>query len=146
MFNVELIRSRQEQRLMALRSAWNDAKKHLEEAIALTELREREFLEASQDVQRKLEALDLVTSMARELEAPEMPEERGLSAADDQLKLNPPEHPAETIRAIQTAAQPPAEVKDGAPEFGDFEGMMRKSSRPLFPERQRSKYSLSILP
>jgi hypothetical protein len=100
MFNVDLIRNRQEQRLVMLRAAWNEAKKHLEEAIAMTEAREREFLQASQDVQRRLEALDLVASMARELGEPEIPEERGLNAADGQPKLNPPDHPAETIKAI----------------------------------------------
>jgi hypothetical protein len=145
MFNVDLIRNRQEQRLMVLRTAWNEAKKHLEEAIALTETREREFIQASQDVQRRLEALDLVASMARELEAPEVPEERGLNAADDQPKLNPPDHPAETIKALQAAVAPPPELKSGAPEFLEMEGLVRKSSRPLFPPHQRSKYSLSIL-
>jgi hypothetical protein len=145
MFNVDLIRNRQEQRLVMLRAAWNEAKKHLEEAIAMTEAREREFLQASQDVQRRLEALDLVASMARELGEPEIPEERGLNAADGQPKLNPPDHPAETIKAIQAAAAPPPEVKTGATEFLEFDGLVRKSSRPLFPQQARSKYSLSIL-
>jgi hypothetical protein len=145
MFSVDLIRNRQEQRLMVLRAAWNEAKKHLEEAIALTEAREREFLQASQDVQRRLEALDLVASMARELNEPELPEERGLKAADGQPELNPPDHPAETIKALQAAVAPPADLKNGAPEFLEFEGLIRKSSRPLFPQQARSKYSLSIL-
>jgi hypothetical protein len=145
MFNVDLIRSRQEQRLMNLRAAWNEAKKNLEEAIALTEAREREFLQASQDVERRLAALDLVASMARELDQPEIHEERGLNAAENQPKLNPPDHPAETIKAIQSATAPPAELKNGAPEFLEFDGLIRKSSRPLFPQQARSKYSLSIL-
>jgi hypothetical protein len=145
MFNLELIRNRQEERLKSLRASWVEAKKHLEEAIALTETREREFREASLDVQRRLEALDLVVSMAREMEAPEVPEERSLNAADEQPKLNPPDHPAETIRAIQSAAAPPPELKSGPPELPDYDGLVRKSSRPLFPAQARSKYSLSIL-
>ena len=87
--------------------------------------------------------------MARELDEPEIPEERGLNPglnpADGQPKLNPPDHPAETIKAIQAAAALPPEVKSGAPEFLEFDGLVRKSSRPLFPQQARSKYSLSIL-
>jgi len=145
MFNVDLIRNRQEQRLMLLRAAWNEAKKHLEEAIALTEAREREFLQASQDVQRRLEALDLVASMARELDNPELAEERSLNAAEGQPKLSPPDRPTEITKALQSTATPPADLKSGAPEFLEFEGLVRKSSRPLFPQQARSKYSLSIL-
>ncbi len=148
MLDVDLIRSRQEQRLVALRAAWQDAKKHLEDAIALTEQREREFLEASKDVQRRIEALDLVATMARELHAPEIPDERGLHAGEEQLQLNPPDHPADTIKALQSVVQPPAdmELKEGAPEFLEYDGLVKKSSRPLFPQTPRSKYSLSILP
>jgi hypothetical protein len=147
MFDVDLIRSRQEQRLMQLRKAWHDAKKHLEEAIALTEAREREFREASLEVQRRFEALDLVVSMAKELNGPsvEVPEERAIHAADNQPKLNPPDHPADTFKAIQNAVPPPPEVKVGAPEFLEFDGLVKKSSRQLFPPQQRAKHSLSIL-
>ena len=144
MFNIELIRSRQEQRLVPARGTWNEAKKHLEEAIALAEAREREFREVSQDVQRRLEALDLVVSMAREIDEEGLQGDLSLNAPECQPMLSPPENAGGEMKAIE-GGETPAELKNGAPESLDVDALVRSSSRPLFPPQQRSRYSLSIL-
>lgn len=66
-FKVDQLRSQQEHRLARSRESLNEARRRLSQAIALAEAREREVYEVSEDVQRKLAALDLVISIAREL-------------------------------------------------------------------------------
>lgn len=68
MTNIEQLRALQHQRLVPSLALWNEAKKNLEDAIALTERREREHRELCDDVQRKIEAIDLVASLTRELD------------------------------------------------------------------------------
>ena len=64
MLDLDELRTRQERRVMPALESWNLAKKHLEEAIALAEACEREFQQISEDVKRRLDALDLVATMA----------------------------------------------------------------------------------
>ena len=114
--------------MLALDS-WNLAKKHLEEAIALAETREREFREISEDVKRRLGALDLVASMARELEAGPTAE-RSLPAKTHQAMLAPPD---ESV-AKPDAAEPSesALVKATVPPARPLDPPVRRSWRPLF--------------
>jgi hypothetical protein len=66
------IRVRLEQRLLTALESWDLEKKRLEEAVARAEEKEREFRETADDVKRRLEAVELVAAMAREMvsEAP----------------------------------------------------------------------------
>ena len=68
MLPVEELRRRQEQRLLPPLTAWEEAKKKLEEAIALAEAREHEYRLIAEDVQRKLGALQMVIGMTQELD------------------------------------------------------------------------------
>ena len=137
MFNFDQLRSWQEQRLLAAVETWNEAKEHLEKAIALAEAKEREYSEVSEDVRRRLEALDLVSSMARELGG-EVRTERSLDAAEQPM-LMAPEKTARELKVAESPAAPP-------PEAHGFDGFLHRSSRPLFPSHLRSKYArLSIL-
>ncbi|HEX4275106.1 MAG TPA: hypothetical protein VHZ74_07120 [Bryobacteraceae bacterium] len=65
---MDELRRRQEERLLPAMDAWNAAKKNLEQAIALAETREKEYRELSDDVRRRLDAMQLVLGMAQELE------------------------------------------------------------------------------
>lgn len=114
--------------MLALDS-WNLAKKHLEEAIALAEAREREFREVSEDVKRRLGALDLVASMARELEAAPA-SERSLPAKTNQAMLAAPEDSAAKPDADQTSES--ALVKATVANAHPLDPPIRRSWRPLF--------------
>lgn len=127
MVDIDQIRQTQEQRLLPVLKAWDDAKKHLEDAITRAKAREQEFHEVSEDVRRKVSALDLVTSLSK-----------GLGN----------EVPAAKVLAIETN-RPIAVDTDGS--RGDtrqneavetstraFGGLLRKTSRPMFPNMQRS--------
>jgi hypothetical protein len=129
MFDFDRLRSRQEQRLLLVLESWDEAKEHLQKAIALAENKEREYREVSEDVRRRLDALELVSAMARELGG-DMPAERSLNASENQPMLMPP----------------PENGENGPPEPPAFDGMMRTTSRSLFPSHVRSRFArLSIL-
>jgi hypothetical protein len=70
---LDEIRVRLEQRLLAAHEAWDLERKRLEEAMARAEAKEREFRETAEDVKHRMEALDLVAGMARDLEGPSIP-------------------------------------------------------------------------
>jgi len=146
MFNLDQIRSRQEQRMSAVLESWNEAKEHLKEAIAFAAAKEREYREVSEDVRRRLEALELVGSMAIELgEGPEVPKDRSLNAPESQPMLAHPDNAAADLKAIEKAITP-LPVESGPPAPPVFDGMMRTTSRPLFPSPVRSRLArLSIL-
>jgi ribosomal protein S21 len=80
---IDQLRSEQKNRLSVAFKALQEAKKHLENAVALTEAREREFREASEDVRRRIEALDLVAGMAKELDDEIPPGERSLRVVEN---------------------------------------------------------------
>jgi len=144
MFNFDQLRSRQEQRLLLAVETWNEAKVHLEKAIALAEAKEREYSEVSEDVRRRLDALELVGSMAREVGG-EVPAERSIDAAEKQPMLMPPENAAGELKVTENSVTP-TPVPGGASESHGFNGFLHRSSRPLFPSHVRSKYArLSIL-
>jgi hypothetical protein len=145
MFDFDQLRKRQEQRLLLVLDSWNEAKEHLEKAIALAENKEQEYREVSDDVRRRLDALELVNGMIRELGA-EFPAERSLNASDKQPLLTPPaENGAAELKAMEKGAMP-APLQNGPPEPPAFEGMTRTTSRPLFPSHVRSRFArLSIL-
>ncbi|MGD1068919.1 MAG: hypothetical protein ABSB15_02170 [Bryobacteraceae bacterium] len=85
MLDIEQLRSRQEQRRARSLELWNQAKQNVENAIALAETREREFHEVSEDVQRMMNALDLVVGMANEPGTRDkVPMRQGLDAAENQ--------------------------------------------------------------
>jgi hypothetical protein len=147
MFNFDQLRSRQEQRLLAAVETWNEAKEHLENAIALAEAKEREYSKVAEDVRRRLEALELVGSMARELGG-DVPADRSIDAAEKQPMLMPPEKAVVELKVAETPAGPvpvPGPVTSGAPESHGFNGFLHRSSRPLFPSNLRKYARLSIL-
>jgi hypothetical protein len=149
MFNIEQLRKRQEQRLAPALESWNQAKEHLQKAIEFAELREKEFREVSDDVQRKLQALDLVLEMAGEPGA-----ERSLSPSANRPVLMLAEK-ALTEKALpeksneaEAIAAPEAALtrRSTEPRSRGFAGFVRTSSRPLFPSYRRGNSVLSILP
>src|SRR5947209_2895148 len=64
MIDIEQLKIRQEQRLLPPLQAWNEAKRQLENAIALTEARQREYERVCRDVRQKLDALEVVLNIA----------------------------------------------------------------------------------
>lgn len=145
MIKFDQLRRRQEQRLVPAFESWNEAKNDLEKAIARAETREREFREISEDVQRKLGALDVVMGMANEIGA-EIPTGRLLNAAENTPRtLMVLEKASEGVRANEMP-ETSVQAKTTVPHSHGFGGFLRRSSRPLFPARSRSKLgSLSIL-
>lgn len=142
MFYLDQLRSRQEQRLSLMLESCNEAKEHLKKAIALAEIKEREYREVSEDVRRRLDALELVDSMARELRE-EVLSDRSLNAPENQPILMPPKNAAGELKAVEKAGTP-LPVQNGPPPA--FNGLLRKSSRPLFASDVRSRLArLSIL-
>lgn len=135
MLDLDELRSRQEQRLIPPLESWNLAKKHLEEAIALCEAREREFQQVSEDVKRRLDALDLVNSMANELEAPASAGRSLPPAPQPMLAAPPAPGPGMEVAARTEMARP---VQMSAPKFAEMKLPMRRSWRPLFPLLKRS--------
>jgi hypothetical protein len=93
MLPIDELRRREEQRLLPALAAWDEAKKILENAIALAENREREYREIADDVQQRLGALQTVIGMTQELEAskesmavPAIEESRTSLASDQPLQ------------------------------------------------------------
>jgi hypothetical protein len=143
MLKVDELRSRQEQRLARSLESWQEAKDHLAKAIARAEERERELHEVSEDVQRKLAALDLVIGMANEPER-DVPAERRLNAAENRPLLAPPQKQVEQPKPAETEKS--LRIQSAAPDLHRLNGVLGKSSRPLFTSRQRTELSaLSIL-
>lgn len=117
---LDRLRHLLEERLMGALDSWDAEKKHLEEAVARAEAKEREFREIAEDVKRRLDALDLVSGMALEVDA-EVPGERALGTAESLTMLS-------------------AALEEKPTPFG-------ASSRPLFSASQRARAGqLSILP
>ena len=108
---------------------------------------EREFCEISEDVRKRIEALDLVVSMAEEL-GDEPPAPRRLT----EKKIDPLPMLTEKL-SNETSAPEPGEQKETSvqmpgtePDSYQFDGFVHRSSRPLFLSTQPSKYArLSIL-
>jgi hypothetical protein len=146
MLKVDELRNRQEQRLARSLESWQQAKDHLAKAIAFAEERERELHEISEDVQRKLAALDLVVGMANEpWPVRDVPTDRRLSAAENRPLLSLPGKPEEEPAAKKNA-EVSLQLQSAAPDLQRLSGVLGKSSRPLFSAKQRSGLSaLSIL-
>jgi hypothetical protein len=92
MTTIDQLQSEQERRLLVAFESLKEAKKHLENASAIAEAREREFREASEDVRRRIEALDLVASMAKELDDEVPTAERRLKVVGNQTMPKLPEN------------------------------------------------------
>jgi len=122
MANIDQLRHCQEQRLLSAIATLDEAKKHLENAIALTEASEREFRGVSEDVQRNLNALLLVSEMARNIGA-EVQAESGVSAV------------AEESRSMLTVAK---NVSTGGEAEPSDRGLRPRSSRSLFSALPKS--------
>lgn len=135
MLDLDRLRSRQEQRLIPALESWNRAKKRLEEAIALCEACEREFQQVSEDVKHRLDALDLVTCMANELEAPASAE-RSLPPVPQPMLAAPPK-PGPGTEVAKTEVPRPLQMS--APKFAEMKLPVRRSWRPLFPSLRRSE-------
>ena len=135
MLDLDQLRSRQEQRLIPALESWNLAKKHLEEAIALCEAREREFQQVSEDVKRRIDALQLVATMANELQAPASAD-RSLPPAPQPMLAAPPKPGPGVEMVAKPEAQPPIQMS--APKFAEMKMPVRRSWRPLFPSLHRS--------
>lgn len=128
MTDIEQLRALQHQRLVPSLAMWNEAKKNLEDAIALTETREREYRELSDDVQRKIEAIDLVANLSKEL---------GVNSGDRSRPTAPP-----TPTSMQSLAGPerrgafptsePREKTVAARVSVPGGAQVTRSSRPLF--------------
>jgi hypothetical protein len=144
MFNLDKLRTRQEQRLSLAMESWNEAKDHLKTALALAAAKEREYRDVAEDVRQRLDALELVRSMARELGEEVLPD-RSLNAPENQPRLMPPKNPGEDLMALEKAITRVA-VRSDPLELPAFEGTVRKSSRPLFGSDVRANLArLSIL-
>ncbi|HEX4137033.1 MAG TPA: hypothetical protein VHY84_20650 [Bryobacteraceae bacterium] len=148
MLILEQLRTLQEERLLTALETWDQARKQLEEAVTRAEAREREFREVSEDIKRRLDALDLVKSMAGELKG-HAPAEQELPAAEAQPRLAAPPNEEIEPEQMTTAEAPPDAsglLKPGAPESHLIDFPVRSSWRPLFTSAQRSKAArLSIL-
>jgi hypothetical protein len=138
----EVLRRRQEQRLSLARESWNSARKHLEDAIVLAQAAEREFCEISEDVRKRIEALDLVVSMAEERDD-ETPRRLTEKKADP-LPMLTKKLSSETRGGEQK--ETPVQMPNTESGPYQFDGFVHRSSRPLFLSTQPSKYArLSIL-
>jgi hypothetical protein len=147
MLDIDQVRARQEQHLASALNAWNEAKRNLENAIALAEAREREYREVYADVRKKLDALDLVVSLARELHQ-EVPEGRLIEPANQaELRLlsAAKETKANETKEKETAVTP-VKTQTTTGDLQRLDGLFRRSSRSLFPSKQQARTaSLSIL-
>jgi hypothetical protein len=92
MTTIDQLQSEQERRLLVALESMKEAKKHLENVCAIAEAREREFREVSEDVRRRIEALDLVASMAKELDDEVPAAERRLKVVENQPMSMLPEN------------------------------------------------------
>jgi len=144
MFSLDQLRKQQEQRLLLALESWNEAKERLRTALALAAAKEREYREVSEDVRRRLDAMELVRSMAREL-GEEVLSDRPLSAPENQPRVMPPNNAGEQLAALEKAVTRVA-VRSDPLEPAAIESRVRKSSRPLFTSDMRSNLArLSIL-
>jgi len=124
MLDIAELRAREERKVVAALHSLNGARKDLQDAISETEARERRFREVSEDVRRRLEALDLVERMAEE--------------TDEEAVDHPADQTAEGLSQLLIATSPPATEK--------VTHAVRTSSRPLFPSLRRTRAAeLSIL-
>jgi hypothetical protein len=148
MIDVDQIRIRQEQRLTPVLQALNEAKQHLANAIALVETRERQYREIQDDVKRKLDALALVISMAAEpaVQIPQTPMPQA------QIPPANPKVEEPAVRMLPESAQLEDRKQEleksviAAPASKDSkqsDGMFRRSSRPLFPQRNPTPATLT---
>jgi hypothetical protein len=67
MIPFDVLKNREDRRLVPYLDAWNAAREHLKAAIALAEAREKEYQAAVAERDRKLQALNTVSDMIREL-------------------------------------------------------------------------------
>ncbi len=143
MFSLDQLRRWQEQRLSLALESWNEAKEHVKTAQARAAAKEQEYREVTEDVRRRLDAMELVSNMAREL-GEEVPPDRSLNAPADQPKPMPPQNSAGELIALEKAVTRVAVRSD--PDPPALEGGVRKSSRPLFSSDVRANLArLSIL-
>ncbi len=144
MFSLDQLRRRQEQRLLLALESWDEAKEHLKAALELAAAKEREYNKVSEDVRRRLDAMELVSSMAREL-GEEVVLDRSIPAPENQPRLIPPKNAGADLTALEKAVTPVA-VRSDPPEPASIADLVRKSSRPLFSSDVRSSLArLSIL-
>ena len=129
--HIDQLRQNQERRLLPVLESWNAAKKHLENAIALAEAKEREYHEVQEDVRRNLDALVLVIKMARDM-------------GEDSSKTSPKAEESQPLLMIPEARHVEAktgEIKASAAVEAAGRGigsLLRKTSRPLFASLQHS--------
>jgi len=76
MLTIEQLRSEQERRLLLAIEPLKEARKNLQEAILLAEARQREFYDISNDIHRKIKALELVATMNKEISEEVLPAEQ----------------------------------------------------------------------
>ena len=149
MIEQELLRRRLEQRLSLARESWNSARKHLEDAIVVAQAAEREFCEISEDVRKRIEALDLVVSMAEELDDGTPAPRRLTEKKTDPLQMLTEKLSSETRAGEQGAGEQketPVQMPNAESDPFKFDGFVHRSSRPLFLSTQPSRYArLSIL-
>ena len=149
MIEQELLRRRLEQRLSLARESWNTARKHLEDAIMVAQAAEREFSEISEDVRKRIEALDLVVSMAEELEGKDPAPRRLTEKKADSLPMLTEPMLTEKLSSETEAGEQkkvPVQMPTTESTPYQFDGFVRTSSRPLFLSTQPTRYArLSIL-
>ena len=134
MVDLAYIRQAQAQRLLPALRAWDEAKeclgearKYWEDAVAHAKTREEHFRAVCDDVRRTLGVLDPVTGITNGLECERAPMKGAGADANRPIMMVPGETPAQ--------AQQDEAAESATHEFG---GLLRKSSRPLFPNMQRS--------
>lgn len=143
--DLSRLRNLQEERLSAALASWEQEKKLLEEAVARAEAKEREFNEISEDVKRKLGALDLVASLEKESGGGQ-PAQPRLPSAESESRPALPAPPNGAAGGAEDARLS-ALLKPGMPEPIPLDSVVHRSSRPLFsPERRTRAGVLSILP
>jgi len=127
MVDIEKIRITQEQRLSPVLKAWDEAKEHLEDAIARAKAREEDFHAISDDIRRNLSAIDFVLSMANGHEG-KAPAPKPATTEFNRPRLMTAEDPRQDLRHDD-------ETGASARAYG---GLLRRSTRPLFPDMQKS--------
>lgn len=136
MISVDKLQDAQEQRLKSALDCWNDAKKNLETAIALAEAREKDYHKVAEDVRLKMDALQVVISMADALENETAPR-----SVSDGTALRAERTALEPVRAITDAANGSSRPTDDQRATANppaQSGLVRTSSRRLFPANWRS--------
>jgi hypothetical protein len=141
MVDINQLRTQQEQRLAPALQAWNLAKQQLEAAIQLTETREREYKEMQEDVRRKLDALELVLSLAGQSE---QSSGSRLIASENRSLLMLAESVRADVRAEVKESEKPQTTTPESKDLNRLDGAVRTSSRPLF-QFKRAERPISIL-